>query len=1558
MAFTETSIILVSATDTAAPDLVLGQPASLIVSVFDAQSNPIADALIELRRGNTFAAIESTSSLGMADFADLPASTYSVQVAAAGFLILHDMLTLVAGSNTMSLTLAPAGVIQGLVVDAASSPIGGIQLHVFGESTEGDELVRTVTTGNDGRYSVSDLPYGTFAVTVGNGVGINRQEAAINLGSLALTRDFVLAGAGIAGIVVGSDGATPVAEAEVWLFQNDELLVTATTNAEGGYRFRSLVAGSYSLRAAGAHGISPFVNVVVAAAGDVMAPPLEFGDATINGTVTSGGMPIAGASIVVFPGGAVGLGRFFLGTSDDTGQYSFSGLSIGDYSIQVEATDLAAANANVAVSGAMTRDFALTDGVPVTETITAGGLPVSGVAVQFIDPASHVVVNEDGTDANGLFQITDLPAGTYNVLVRHRNHQVHELMSVVIAGPTGTVNLALQPKNTTLSGVVRDSVGGPVVFAQVAAVNSLGETIATVTSSFDGSYVIDVLPPGNYTIVTQLLGYYSVQVDNVSLAAAMNASLDFLLNTAGIDDLLGFFSNTRDIANALLDYLYSKNPEPKLHDTDSFGPLPNPDCDEKRNAFDKAKAGKENKEAAYEAWEKVYASFNTTIKTSGAIFAIDFANFISSIVGAAAGAGFTAGLVTSASLAAAGVGTQLFTVGLAASQLIQSVYSAATGFLASPSIQAAELFGFAGALASLAANFGGKLETAAEILGTPNPFPTKFGVSLFALINVAGNLISTIIDVNESANQIKNLGNTVPDAEDNYLRALIEYRARRLAYDRIDCPPGDPPPPKPAKPGPRARLGNRQAADPNEKETTGVGLAGFVQTGEVIEYTIHFENMATASAAAQQVVVTDTLSANLDLSTIELVAVGFNNVTLDVPAGQNHFDAISSVTTDPNPVQIHAELNPVTRVFTWTITSIDLQTLELTEDPDAGFLPPNDATARGQGFVTFRVRPILALTSGTTITNSARIVFDVNAPIDTPSVVNTIDAGPPSSGVSALPAVTFASSFLVSWAGSDDAGGSGIRTFDVLISDNGGEFYLGLEATTLTSATFQGLLGHNYSFYTVAVDQVGHREAVPVLADATTRTAAPNDVSVSVSQAVKEDSGTPIVFTFTRSGDTAFGITASFQVGGLAILGSDYSQSGATTFNGTSGTVSFDVGQATATVTIAPTADQFLEFDETVLLMLVPSLGINVIGPDVVTGTITNDDLQMIGLDEQGRFTIRDYLGRNDKLSFKFDVPSQQIIITDSANNLTRTIGTLVSPREVRVPLASLSQPTLTVELGIGNDSFNLSAFPAGLLSVTLFGQAGNDSLTGGASNETFFGGDGNDVIVGGAGDDSLVGGVGNDKLDGGLGSDLVEETASADFKLSNTALTGNGSDTLAGIERVRLTSDAVGRKLDAAAFTLGNVTLTGGVGNDTLLGGSGADVLVGADGHDSLVGGLGNDTLQAGVANDSLTGGLGDDSIVGGTGTDRLIEAADANFTLTNTSLAGVGADLFSGIDSVQLSGGKGNNRLDASAFSFGSVTLMGLDGKDTLIGGCRPTCLMVALATIRCRDRVATIP
>jgi hypothetical protein len=102
---------------------------------------------------------------------------------------------------------------------------------------------------------------------------------------------------------------------------------------------------------------------------------------------------------------------------------------------------------------------------------------------------------------------------------------------------------------------------------------------------------------------------------------------------------------------------------------------------------------------------------------------------------------------------------------------------------------------------------------------------------------------------------------------------------------------------------------------------------------------------------------------------------------------------------------------------------------------------------------------------------------------------------PPTSSVTLLPAIELNPQFTVSWSGKDNPGGSGIASYDIYESTDGGTATLWLSHTTATSATFTGKAGHSYAFYSIATDNAGNRQATPKSPNTTTKVDRPPTVT-------------------------------------------------------------------------------------------------------------------------------------------------------------------------------------------------------------------------------------------------------------------------------------------------------------------------------------------------------------------------------------------------------------------------------------------------------------------------------
>jgi hypothetical protein len=266
------------------------------------------------------------------------------------------------------------------------------------------------------------------------------------------------------------------------------------------------------------------------------------------------------------------------------------------------------------------------------------------------------------------------------------------------------------------------------------------------------------------------------------------------------------------------------------------------------------------------------------------------------------------------------------------------------------------------------------------------------------------------------------------------------------------------------------------SCDPNQK----VGPAGhntlrYIKGNNPLAYAVYFENVDTATAPAQTVIITDTLIAgSWDLSTFSFSSISIGDTTVYPPMYVSTFYMEVDLRPGNNLITgITGKLDEASGIITWKFVSLDPVTRKPTTDPLAGFLPPNISPPHGQGNVVYVVQPNLDLPSGTLIGSSASIVFDTNKPIATNSWENHLDRTPPVSSIDIIGETQISNLVNLSWTGSDDH--SGISTYLLYASVNDGPFIEWL-STSATSCTFQGDSCYHYKFYIVAVDSVGNKE--------------------------------------------------------------------------------------------------------------------------------------------------------------------------------------------------------------------------------------------------------------------------------------------------------------------------------------------------------------------------------------------------------------------------------------------------------------------------------------------------
>ncbi|MGD9495453.1 MAG: carboxypeptidase regulatory-like domain-containing protein [Armatimonadota bacterium] len=169
----------------------------------------------------------------------------------------------------------------------------------------------------------------------------------------------------------------------------------------------------------------------------------------------------------------------------------------------------------------------------LTYDFTITGPPMFSIAGLVTDasgtPEPDVRVEADGhfdiTDADGLYEITDLSAGTYTVVPSKTDRAFEPQWRSVTVGPSAVAVNFTALQGFDISGTVRDGGGNPL--AGVTISDGLHSTL----TGADGTWVIADIPAGTYTVVAQLAGHiFTPPTRNVTVDASTGdvGGLDFV----------------------------------------------------------------------------------------------------------------------------------------------------------------------------------------------------------------------------------------------------------------------------------------------------------------------------------------------------------------------------------------------------------------------------------------------------------------------------------------------------------------------------------------------------------------------------------------------------------------------------------------------------------------------------------------------------------------------------------------------------------------------------------------------------------------------------------------------------------------------------------------------------------------------------------------------------------------------------------------------------------------------------------------------------------------------
>lgn len=381
------------------------------------------------------------------------------------------------------------GDLQVNVTDNAGRPIADANITITGNASYWHTLA-------NGTVVIKNLSMGLHYITASMDGYINDSSNPVTIVDGALRFiNLVVQGETLNGFVFSKENIA-IAGANVSIFLHPWWV---SSSATGAFSLVGIPTGDYIVSASSAD-YSPALKQVQVTVGVPVSPilfKLNHSLGWISGYVSDGTAPLGNVSVSIV------VNQIMLSVSTNSvGYYQIPGIVAGNYTVTATKTGYAdAVNSTVHITnGSETKvNFNLT-GLParlfgtVTTVITAGSVLVYGVTVEIVE----LGVN-DTTDAQGSFEILDVPVGKYTIRASAPGYNTTTIQNVDFErGVSLRMDIDLIPLPGQLTGVVRAAD----TYAPLSGfrVTISGPTQMETVTNENGQYVFAGLGAGNYTI--------------------------------------------------------------------------------------------------------------------------------------------------------------------------------------------------------------------------------------------------------------------------------------------------------------------------------------------------------------------------------------------------------------------------------------------------------------------------------------------------------------------------------------------------------------------------------------------------------------------------------------------------------------------------------------------------------------------------------------------------------------------------------------------------------------------------------------------------------------------------------------------------------------------------------------------------------------------------------------------------------------------------------------------------------------------------------------------------
>lgn len=410
--------------------------------------------------------------------------------------------------------------------------------------------LKTILTQKDGTYLLDKLTPDTYQVDVIlPGYEDGRRTGIVVSANQRLSGiDFNLRSEStISGKVTQADGKTPIADASVFASGPHGEPGAAVTAKDGTYTVLGLLTpGLYRVEVfKEGSGFASQKVTIPEAGGAVQGINFSTFGGIIIGQVTRAedGTPIAGAAVIVIidTGSKVGFEPQSLTAATQTGsdgRYQLESLQSLPYTLQVifpgYGTEVRSVQVSQGTKPAET-NVSMKLGGTISGQVTDmdGTTPRNGAKLRVFDSNSHLIysASEVVTDSKGEYKFVDLAAGSYTILCSIADSVFILKSNIGVVAAQNTPNMNFRPEKAVgnISGKIVQSDGITPIPQAVIIILSDAAT-GSAESAGNGTYRVDGLPAGVYTILVAIPGYENVTRDGIVITAGgTTQGIDFRL---------------------------------------------------------------------------------------------------------------------------------------------------------------------------------------------------------------------------------------------------------------------------------------------------------------------------------------------------------------------------------------------------------------------------------------------------------------------------------------------------------------------------------------------------------------------------------------------------------------------------------------------------------------------------------------------------------------------------------------------------------------------------------------------------------------------------------------------------------------------------------------------------------------------------------------------------------------------------------------------------------------------------------------------------------------------